>query len=59
MSSFSKDLGLDSLDEVEVVMAVEEVRNNALYFNVSLQPPLHAGVFYCYSRRGSRRDPNS
>lgn len=25
-ASFSKDLGLDSLDAVEVVMAVEEVR---------------------------------
>lgn len=25
-SSFSKDLGLDSLDAVEVVMAIEEVR---------------------------------
>lgn len=30
-ASFTQDLGLDSLDVVEVVMAVEEVRPNAMH----------------------------
>lgn len=30
-SHFTNDLGLDSLDEVEVVMAIEEVRDQALF----------------------------
>lgn len=30
VSHFTNDLGLDSLDEVEVVMAIEEVRDQAL-----------------------------
>ena len=29
-ASFAEDLGLDSLDAVEVVMAVEEVRHEAI-----------------------------
>lgn len=34
-SSFVNDLGLDSLDAVEVVMAVEEVREPVLFY----EPP--------------------
>ena len=33
-ASFAGDLGLDSLDAVEVVMAVEEVRYQALYSTI-------------------------
>ena len=46
------DLGLDSLDAVEVVMAVEEVRD--VYSSTLPLQPLPAGVFNRYSRRRGR-----
>lgn len=37
-SSFEKDLGLDSLDAVEVMMAVEEVRDTDDLVPMSYEP---------------------
>ena len=48
-SHFSNDLGLDSLDTVEVVMAIEEVRNFHAFENLALMK--FAGIQYRDSRQ--------
>lgn len=49
-ASFTEDLGLDSLDSVEVVMAVEEVGSQLVVQAVSLLTKL-TGVHHRNSRR--------
>ena len=50
-SHFANDLGLDSLDTVEVVMAIEEVREMHTFANLALTD--FAGIQYRDSRQRS------